>query len=194
MIRKPLPAIFYLYYFLFNRSPPLALFVYRAYHGYVMHKALSEVSIMKSSVLFWLITALTFLIFEMGHPGLFFFLSFCIGALSMALVSHWVDFGVVQGAVFLTTSFLSLFVLRLYVSRFIKPSRPENHSNVYALEGKQGVVVARIEPSRSGQVKVGGEVWSARAADASIIEVNEQVTIVHVAGVHLIVKKALRKM
>ncbi len=155
-----------------------------------MYKALSEVSMMKSSVFFWLVTALTFLIFEMGHPGLFFFLSFCIGALNTALVSQWVDFGVVQGAVFLTVSFLSFFVLRLGVSRFIKPSRPEKHSNVYALEGKQGIVVARIEPSCSGQVKVGGEVWSARAADASSIEVNEPVTIVHVVGVHLIVKKS----
>ncbi len=144
---------------------------------------------MKSIVLFWLVMSFAFLIFEMGHPGLFFFLSFFIGALSTAVLSIWVDSGIAQGALFLGTSALSFFVLRFYVARLFKQASKEKHTNVYALQGKRGIVVQDIERTKSGQVKVGGEIWSARAVDSSSMPAGTPVTVVAVKGVHLIVEE-----
>jgi len=144
---------------------------------------------MNSVTLLWFIMALAFLIFEMGNPGLFFFLSFFIGALNTALLSFWIDSGVFQGLMFLGSSAFSFFMLRFLVGRMIEQVHRDKHTNVYALQGKRGVVVQAIELAGSGQVKVGGEIWSARAADESAIDVGTAVVIVAVKGVHLIVEK-----
>jgi membrane protein implicated in regulation of membrane protease activity len=81
-----------------------------------------------------------------------------------------------------------LVILRLWITRAIQ-STGAYVSNVDALIGKHGRVVVSIEGDNSGQVKVDGEVWSARSHDHTSIEKDSLVVIRRVSGVHLIVKK-----
>ena len=144
---------------------------------------------MKTVFIFWLIVALSFLIFEMGHPGLFFFLSFSLGALITGLVSLWVPSYIIQSLVFLAGSTVSFFVLRYWVRARMFHSKKDEHTNIYALHGKHGFVVVQITSNKAGQVKVGGETWSARSVDASSIDIGTEVKVVAVSGVHLRVER-----
>ena len=57
-----------------------------------------------------------------------------------------------------------------------------------SLAGKTGEVVKAITPDGiDGKVKIGSTVWSATADEC--IREGENVTVVHVSGVHLFVKK-----
>lgn len=65
----------------------------------------------------------------------------------------------------------------------------EHPTNVYALHGKIGIVLRKITTKEPGQIKVGGEIWSARSAHDTTIDVGESVKIVSVSGSYLIVQK-----
>ncbi len=144
---------------------------------------------MKTIFFIWLVIALVALILEMGSPGLFFFLSFSFGALASAIVSLWYDSLVIQCSTFLMSTVLALLVLRLWVARWSKKYHAHARTNMYALQGKRAVVLERITPEKPGIVKVGGEVWTARAADYYIIETGVEVEVVAVSGAHVIVQK-----
>ena len=144
---------------------------------------------MKTVFIFWLIVALFFLIFEMGHPGLFFFLSFSLGALITGLVSLWFPSYVLQSLVFLIGSAVSFFILRYFVSSRVLHAKKDEHTNIYALIGKHGFVIKAIEQDRLGQVKVGSEVWSARSEDSSWIDTGAEIKVIAVRGAHLLVKR-----
>jgi membrane protein implicated in regulation of membrane protease activity len=191
-VRSLLPIVFYMhiwYFFSPRTFGELALFYNSAYYGCEVLKVLSGDFPMNSIVLIWLVMALVFLMLEMGHPGLFFFLSFFVGAINTALLSIWVDSWILQGLVFLGSSALSFLLLHFLVARLIKQAHSQKHTNVYALQGKRGIVVHAIKPTSSGQVKLGGEIWSARALDDGAIGVGAPVSVVMVKGVHLIVEK-----
>ena len=111
------------------------------------------------AVFLWILLSLSFLILELGHPGLFFFLSFSIGALAAAAFAYF-DYGFfVQVPIFFSATFGALFFLRIFVKKF---HRSIQKTNVYALIGKQGVVVQQILPEQPGYVKVEGQLWLAR--------------------------------
>ena len=57
-------------------------------------------------------------------------------------------------------------------------------TNVYTLKGKKGIVVEEINPTNgTGQVKVGGEIWSALCDEDLTIEKDTEVEIVRIQGV-----------
>lgn len=61
-------------------------------------------------------------------------------------------------------------------------------TNYEAVINKVGIVIEEIDNLRNiGQVKVNGQIWSARGLDDEIIEVGKHVTIKEVKGVKLIV-------
>lgn len=135
----------------------------------------------------WLTVSLAFLLLELGHPGLFFFLSFSIGAL-VSSASTLLDASVsAQVVTFFVGSAASFIILSQWVK---KTSAPAPRTNVYALQGKRGIVTAVVSGIESGSVKIGGEIWKARAAhENEIIEIGAAVEIITVRGVHVIVKK-----
>lgn len=135
----------------------------------------------------WLVIAL-FLIMEMGSPGFFFFISFFAGALGSAVASLFLLSFFVQTIVFLCVTSGSFVFLRYWVKKQMIP-RHVFPTNVYALQGKRGYVIKKIEQDFSGQVKVRGQVWSAQSYNNQIIEKNSAVEIIDIRGVHLIVKK-----
>ena len=139
----------------------------------------------------WLITALLFLIFEIGSPGLFYFLSFAFGAALSGVSSIYVDSVIVQSLIFLAGSIVALGVLQWFVQKHEQPSK-KSHTNIYALQGKKGVVLVAVEPNKLGQIKVGGEQWAARAHGDEVIEVGTEIEIVCVGGAHVVVKRVTK--
>ena len=144
---------------------------------------------MNEVMLLLLFVALLFFILELGNPGLFLFLSFSLGAIVSAMVSIYNESLIVQSLTFLGGTIVALFALRHWLVRTAQPTEKNEHTNVYALQGKRGLVVRTIEVDSPGQIKVQGEVWSARSLHGERIEHGEQIEVVQVKGSHLIVQK-----
>ncbi len=124
---------------------------------------------------------------ELSSPGYFFFLSFSVGALAAALVAWFNVATAVQGGVFLGVSALIFLMLRSYAARLAQEESVK--TNVYALQGKKGVVLEQIAPFTRGWIKVDGEIWAAVPYDDSSIEKGALIEVVDSAGSHLKVKQ-----
>ena len=95
----------------------------------------------------------------------------------------WAD-----GAVFLVVAVLLLILVRPALRRRLDTGRdlPEP---VRALEGKPAVVLERVVAD-GGQVKLDGEVWTARPFNAGdSYEPGERVTVMHIDGATAVVWK-----
>lgn len=55
-----------------------------------------------------------------------------------------------------------------------------------ALLGSEAVAVSRVD-RHGGQVKIGGEVWSARTLNGTVVEEGEAVTVVEISGATAVV-------
>lgn len=140
---------------------------------------------MKNEFFFWLATALAFLFLELGHPGLFFFLSFSLGAVCAAAVSLWDPLIITQCLVFLGGTVVACVAL----NKWRKATQPhQQQTNVYALRGKRGRVVVAITADKPGHVRVNGEIWLARSHDGIFYPVDAQIEVVDMRGNHLVVK------
>jgi membrane protein implicated in regulation of membrane protease activity len=133
----------------------------------------------------WLIIAVLFLLVELLSPGLFYSLSFAIGALVSMLSVQLLDV-IPQMILFLAASAGAMVLLRRFVARRTGAYKPT--SNVYALVGKKGVMVVSPAGQQLGYVKVNGEMWACRTVDQEIIGVDAQVIVVAVKGSHVIVR------
>lgn len=140
---------------------------------------------MINALFIWFLIAFLFLILEVGHPGLFFFLSFSIASFASAIVAFFGFSLVIQCAVFLIHFCIAFFVFNFFVK---KTQRIQAKTNVYALDGKKAIVLKTINSQQTGQVKIDGEIWSARSLhDVSLAE-GIVVIVVQVRGAHLVVK------
>ena len=100
--------------------------------------------------------------------GEIFTLSFFMGPIAIAAVLAAIvaatGVGIeVQFAVFILGSLASLAVIRPVARRHLRTPATLK-SGTAALVGQRAMVVERVDGD-SGQVKIGGEVWSARAYD-----------------------------
>lgn len=147
-------------------------------------------SLESNNVCFWLIVAFFFLIMEMGSPGLFFFISFFFGGLIAAAVSVFTPSTIIQTICFLSGTGVASLVLRYCVVPRIGKDRPHAHTNVYALKGKQGIVLKNISFEHPGLVRVNGELWAAKIArDELAVVKGDFIEVVEVRGAHVVVKK-----
>ena len=87
----------------------------------------------------------------------------------------------IQVALFAVTSVASLAFVRPIAVRHMKtPARLK--SGTAALVGRRAVVLERVD-SQSGQVKIGGEVWTARAYDEDdVFEPGARVDVMKIDG------------
>ncbi len=134
----------------------------------------------------WLIVALLFFLVELISVSLFYFLSFACAALITAVVSFWLGEPWHQILVFcaMVVAFFVLFKWLLH------PKRYRHHAtNVDALVGKRGVVIKTIAPHITGQAKIDGHIWSARALGAETILQGGCIEVLRVQGCHVIVKE-----
>lgn len=111
------------------------------------------------------------------------------GALSAAGVSAVLDPPLwVDGVVFALVSLLLLFAVRPVARRHMF-TRPRLATNTEALVGRQALVITPVD-ERGGQVKFGGEVWSARAATpGDHFAEGESVTVLEIDGPTAVVWK-----
>ena len=136
---------------------------------------------------FWLIAAGIFFIIEMATIGfLVFWLG--IGALLAMVTSFITDSILIQYIVFIISSTLLLIFTRPLVDKFIKVPK-EVKTNAYSIIGKKGIVISKINNIEGvGQIKIDGDVWSAKSATDEDIPENTEVEIVEIDGVKAVVK------
>jgi membrane protein implicated in regulation of membrane protease activity len=137
--------------------------------------------------LIWLIAALGLAGAE-ALTGDLFLLMLSGGALAAAGSNLIFDNYVIDGAVFLVVSILLLALVRPVLRRRFAagpgvPDRPQ------ALEGKSALVLDRVG-RHEGQVKLDGEVWTARPFnDNDVYEPGDHVTVVRIDGATAVVQR-----
>jgi len=149
--------------------------------------------LLANQVVLWLAVALFCLFFEMGSPGLFFFLSFFFGALLAAGVAFVTVSWLWQSFFFVLGTGCAFLVLHFWVKRRAKLFDTHTYTNIYALKSKKGRVIKEVGPTKMGRVKIGGETWAARSARGKVIEVGAAVFVQQVKGAHLVVQKVSEK-
>ena len=83
----------------------------------------------------------------------------------------------VQLVAFTVMTLLSLLVARPIAKRHLQPPPPEFRTNAQALLGEEALVLQQVDRD-SGQVKVGGDVWSARSTSPSdVFEPGDRVVV-----------------
>jgi membrane protein implicated in regulation of membrane protease activity len=136
------------------------------------------------AALFWLIGGIALIAAEM-LSGDFFLLMVGIGALAGA-GSEWI-FGntLVSCAVFALVSIGLVTFARPWLKRRLHGELV--HTNADALIGRKAVAVSEVD-ARGGQVRLDGDVWSARAFDDNRpIAPGTPVTVVEIAGATAVV-------
>lgn len=123
-------------------------------------------------------------------------------AVTVQLVSVWFAVGALAGlianlcgadvtlqiVVFISVSIICFIATRPLVKKFTA-NRIEK-TNADRCIGDTAVVIEEINNvEASGQVKVNGNIWTARSSDNSVIPVNARVTVEKIEGVKLIVKQ-----
>ncbi|BBZ75756.1 membrane protein [Mycolicibacterium anyangense] len=138
--------------------------------------------------LIWLVLALGLAGAE-ALTGDMFLLMLSGGALAAAGSSWLLDLPLwVDGAVFLVVSVLLLLLVRPTLRRRLTAGKglPDP---VKALEGKNALVLDRVS-QHEGQVKLDGEVWTARPYnDSDVYEPGDHVTVMHIDGATAVVWK-----
>lgn len=138
------------------------------------------------AALIWLVCALGLAAAE-ALTGDMFLLMLSGGALAAA-GSSWL-FGLPlwgDGLVFLIVSVLLMVGVRPALRRKLTAGKglPEP---VKALEGRHALVLDRVDQNR-GQIKLDGEVWTARSfTDDDVYQPGEQVTVMHIDGATAVV-------
>ncbi|MYW66661.1 NfeD family protein [Streptomyces sp. SID8379] len=114
-----------------------------------------------------------------------------LGMLSVGAVAGAVTAGLGGGAVLQVLVFAAVSCALIAVVRPIarrqRAEPPQLATGVDALKGKQAVVLERVDGS-GGRIKLGGEIWSARALDGdAAYEPGRQVDVVEIEGATAIV-------
>lgn len=134
----------------------------------------------------WLITAGVFFVLEIFTVGFLVFW-FGIAALLAMLVSFITNNIIVQATVFVISSALLIFATKPLVKKL---SNKDNiKTNVYSLTGKKAIVIEDIDwATGSGQIKIEGQVWSAKTKEQVNIPKGTEVEIESIEGVKAFVK------
>ena len=140
------------------------------------------------AALIWLVFALGLASAE-ALTGDMFLLMLSGGALAAAGSSWLLDLPLwADGAVFLVVSVRLLVLVRPAIRRKLTPGKGMLEP-VKALEGKSALVLDRVA-RHEGQVKLDGEVWTARPLnDDDIYEPGDHVTVMHIDGATAVVWK-----
>jgi len=94
----------------------------------------------------------------------------------------------IQALIFLAVSAVLLFFTRPLAIKKFKTGREK--TNVDSLIGKNALVIKKITEFDRGEVKLNGQIWSARLEEGSAIPIDEgtKCEVVNIEGVQLIVR------
>lgn len=136
----------------------------------------------------WIIIAVIFVIIEAITLGLST-IWFSIGALVSSIFSLFGFNLIVQIAAFLIISSLLLYYTRPIAKKYLKIGH--TRTNADSLINETAIVIKEIDNIKGyGQVKVKGQIWSAKSLNNEIISENEKVKIIDIQGVRLVVERA----
>ena len=138
--------------------------------------------------IWWLAAALVLGIVEMMVVE-FIFLMFAGGALA-AMISALLGAPVeIQVIVFAIVSVVLLVVLRPYIKQWMHRTTPQTLTNAQALIGAEARTVHAVTGT-GGRIKLRGEVWTARTANAEEeIPAGEDVVVVEIDGAIAVVQR-----
>ena len=107
----------------------------------------------------------------------------------IGIITDYFNLDVVwQIGIFLVVSAVAIFVSQKYLRKF---TRAAAKTNIEAIIGEKCIVTERIDNFAGvGQVKIKGQIWSARGVEENaVFEPGEILSIVAIEGVKLICKK-----
>lgn len=137
----------------------------------------------------WLIAAVVLIAAEV-LSGDFVLLMLGLGALAAAGSSALIDNQWIAVAVFSVVSIGMIVLARPALKRRFLTG-PSMKTNIEALIGTRGVTLSTVD-SKTGQVKIGGEVWSARTdIEGQVIESGKSVTVVEISGATAVISAEL---
>ena len=136
--------------------------------------------------IFWIILLIIFIIIELNTLNLTT-VWFAFGAAAAAILSVQLPGSYIsQFAAFVIVSGVAVMLTRPFAKKVAGKSVPTNADRVI---GEEAVVLEKIEESAPGQVKVLGQIWTARAKNAdTVYNVGDTVIVDEIQGVKLIVK------
>lgn len=138
--------------------------------------------------LIWLIAAVVLMVAELFSLE-FVLIMFSIGAFAAAGSAALGASLLVQSVVFAVVSVLALVGIRPAARRALQKHADKSATGIDALAGRIAVVTKRVDEF-SGLVKLSGEDWSARAADAeSVFQPGEKVVVVEIKGATALVRR-----
>lgn len=113
---------------------------------------------------------------------------FVIGAGCAAVTTIFTPSIPIQSAVFLVVSLVALIITRPLVKR-LKKNKTKISTNADRLVGLVGDVISDITDAEAiGQVKISGEIWSAKSNNTPILK-GEKIRVLSIEGVKLIVER-----
>lgn len=135
----------------------------------------------------WILIALVCGSIEILTMG-FWFLWFALAALLVAVgvQVHWLGTLQLQLLFFALFSVLFVIFTRPLVLKLVKSN--DTVSNVNALIGQHGIATSDISALQFGQVKVNGEIWTAKSKND--IAVDTRILVTGIDGVKLLVETA----
>lgn len=133
----------------------------------------------------WMIALVALVIGEAVTVGLTF-IWFAVGALGALIVSALGASVWIQVAVFLGLSTVTLILVRPAAARLLRPGiSPTNADRIL---GQVALVTQTIDNmAQTGQVKLSGQVWTARSEGGEVIPEQSRVRILRIEGVKVIV-------
>ena len=132
----------------------------------------------------WFVAFLLLLIIEIATINLVT-IWFAFGAIAAMITTMFTDSVIIQVAVFLVVSIISLILTKPIMKAFKKSEiEPTNSDRVI---GKTGEVIKKISNNEYGEVKVFGSVWTASSKQE--LSVGDKVKVISIEGVKLIVEK-----
>jgi membrane protein implicated in regulation of membrane protease activity len=136
----------------------------------------------------WLIAGIGLLVVEV-FTGTFVLVMLGGGALAAAAASGLLNTPTaVNAVIFAIVSVALLFGVRPALRRRLTPELEAAGNNPV---GSSGLVVLRVDRDR-GQIKIDGELWSARSLDRErVFEPGERVTVIGLSGVTAMVSAEL---
>ena len=139
------------------------------------------------SIWWWLVIALVLAAVEIATVDLIFLM--LAGAAVAAGISQLLGLELLgQGIVFAIVALILLGLVRPWAKNFLQRRTPDVLTNAQALVGKPALVTQLVTVN-GGQVRLDGEIWSARLAPATAaaLAVGTPVTVVQIDGATAVV-------
>jgi len=135
----------------------------------------------------WIWVALTIIfsvieVFTLGLTTIWF----AIAALLMVFLSFLPIPLIIQIMIFIIVSAVLLFFTRPIAIKKFKTGAEK--TNVDSLAGMYAIVTKKIEEFDKGEIKLNGQIWTARSEDGSVINEGTKCEVLRIEGVHAVVR------